>query len=55
MAQPTQQLPHGVAGPDLPSARTTERPDDGLTDELRAELRAMIARRASLYRELEKH
>ena len=29
--------------------------NDGLTDELRRELRAMIARRASLYRELEKH
>ena len=35
--------------------RDASPPDDGLTDELREELRAMIARRASLYRELEKH
>lgn len=38
-----------------PPGRPMQEQDEDLTDGLREELRAMIARRASLYRELEKH
>lgn len=55
MAQAAKPQSHNETQVKISSGRKSRTHNDGLTDELREELRAMIARRASLYRELEKH
>ena len=55
MVQTIQPQRRNEAKPPTRPSRPVREQGGELTDELREELRAMIARRASLYLELEKH
>ena len=55
MVQKTEPRRRKTAKPVVRPAREARSRNDGLTDELRKELRALIARRAPALRELEKH
>ena len=55
MVQSTEPRRRKTAKPIARPARETRNRDDGLTEELRKELRALIERRAPALRELEKH
>ena len=55
MVQTTQPQRRKATKPITPADRAVRSRDNGLTEEWRKELRALIARRAPALRELEKH